>query len=141
MKDNKLKLGKTLKQMNSIGLVMPRVLATVGVNFSKQAFAKQGWADKGFSKWQKRKGNAKRNQGRSILVDSGDLRRSIRILSTGIGRATYGSRLVYAPVHNAGLRAGRGRGFKMPKRQFIGQSQRLQRKMNTILAIRYLKAF
>jgi phage gpG-like protein len=26
----------------------------------------------------------------------------------------------YAEVHNAGLRAGRGKGFVMPKRRFIG---------------------
>lgn len=29
---------------------------------------------------------------------------------------------VYAEVHNKGLKAGRGSGFKMPKRQFIGKS-------------------
>jgi len=28
----------------------------------------------------------------------------------------------YAKVHNEGLRAGRGKGFVMPKRQFIGKS-------------------
>lgn len=31
----------------------------------------------------------------------------------------------YAAVHNEGLKAGRGKGFQMPKRQFIGPSAEL----------------
>ncbi|MDR2292112.1 MAG: phage virion morphogenesis protein [Prevotellaceae bacterium] len=33
----------------------------------------------------------------------------------------------YAAVHNEGLRAGRGKGFIMPKRQFIGESAELNK--------------
>ena len=33
--------------------------------------------------------------------------------------------VVYAKVHNEGLRAGRGLGFQMPKRQFMGQTRKL----------------
>jgi phage gpG-like protein len=33
---------------------------------------------------------------------------------------------IYGKVHNDGLRAGRAAGFKMPKRQFAGQSRKLK---------------
>ena len=39
----------------------------------------------------------------------------------------------YAIVHNEGLRAGRGKGFKMPKRQFIGESAVLNNKISLII--------
>jgi phage gpG-like protein len=32
---------------------------------------------------------------------------------------------VYAKVHNEGLRAGRGAGFTMPRRQFMGMHNKL----------------
>jgi len=39
----------------------------------------------------------------------------------------------YAAVHNEGLRAGRGKGFTMPKRQFIGKSAELEVKATNIM--------
>jgi phage gpG-like protein len=39
----------------------------------------------------------------------------------------------YARVHNEGLRAGRGRGFQMPRRQFIGESKELTKKVEDII--------
>lgn len=139
MKDNKLGLGKKLRMLRQTLVVLPRVLATEGVNFSKESFQKQGWTNNSFERWKKRKSGQKRNKGRAILVDSGDLRRSVRILSTSIGKATYGSTLKYAPVHNAGLRAGRGRGFQMTKRQFVGQSAKLDRKFQRRIGLAYMK--
>ena len=138
MKDNKLGLGKKIRMLKQTLLVLPRVLATEGVNFSKKAFVKQGWTDQAFQKWDKRKQKTKGKQ-RAILVKSGDLRRSVRVLSLGMGRATYGSTLKYAPVHNAGLHAGRGRGFQMPKRQFVGQSAKLNRIYNLRIALAHRK--
>lgn len=137
--DNKLGLGKKLQQLRTTMFVLPRILATEGVNFSKESWRRQGWQDTSFSKWKKRKPGQKRNEGRAILVDSGDLRKSVRIIGTSPGKARYGSDLVYAPVHNFGLRAGRGKGFKMPKRQFVGQSKALQLKMNRIIDVVYMK--
>jgi phage gpG-like protein len=85
---------------------------------------------------------------RKILTGkTGDLGRSIQTdrSRTGAGRATVWtnpskftrSDRIYAAVHNEGLMAGRGKGFKMPKRQFMGESptlnkliiQELQRKL------------
>jgi phage gpG-like protein len=45
----------------------------------------------------------------------------------------------YAQVHNEGLRAGRGKGFIMPKRQFIGSSAELTKLVNEKIEKELLK--
>ena len=47
----------------------------------------------------------------------------------------------YAGVHNSGGRAGRGRGFQMPKRQFIGRSKKLDDKITRLISRRISKIF
>ena len=47
----------------------------------------------------------------------------------------------YASVHNNGERSGRGRGFKMPKRQFIGYSGKLNRNIIAFLDKNIKKQF
>jgi phage gpG-like protein len=75
-------------------------------------------------------------QGRRRILagDTGDLRRSISYKLTGRGQATvytdadaFGSREPYGRVHNEGLRAGRGRGFTMPRRRFMGDHPELRK--------------
>ncbi|MEG1886269.1 MAG: phage virion morphogenesis protein [Alistipes sp.] len=74
---------------------------------------------------------------RKILTgDTADLGRSIEIKEIGDGKATiwtspqaFGSKEPYGAVHNEGLKAGRGVGFTMPKRQFIGDSPELKDKV------------
>lgn len=62
---------------------------------------------------------------RKILTgNTGDLGRSIQY-KVGSGKVTIYSNLIYAKVHNDGGHAGRGGGFTMPKRQFIGRSKKL----------------
>ncbi|MDR3326922.1 MAG: phage virion morphogenesis protein [Prevotellaceae bacterium] len=70
---------------------------------------------------------------RKILTGAtGDLGRSIqyKVLSDGViniftNPAVFGKE-PYARVHNEGLKAGRGSGFTMPKRQFIGDHPQLR---------------
>lgn len=85
-----------------------------------------------------------RNERRSLLVKDGDLVGSFETfrLDTSAGVRTD---VPYAPVHNEGLQAGRGKGFKMPQRKFMPEpgeespelSQHLEKvadeKMNKIL--------
>jgi phage virion morphogenesis protein len=59
--------------------------------------------------------------GTPILVQTGALHGSITHLVTG-DETQIGSNLVYAGVHNDGGRAGRGAGFQMVQRQFLGLS-------------------
>ena len=39
--------------------------------------------------------------------------------------SAFGSKEPYGRVHNEGLRAGRGKGFTMPRRQFMGEHPEL----------------
>ena len=48
-------------------------------------------------------------------------------------RAVVYNKVEYAAVHNEGLRAGRGKGFTMPRRQFIGKSKALDGKIRKII--------
>ena len=43
------------------------------------------------------------------------------------------NRVPYAAVHNEGLRAGRGEGFQMPRRQFIGESKELNEEIKEMI--------
>jgi phage gpG-like protein len=72
------------------------------------------------------------------------LRRSITILKRNSKRVIVGAKgkpAVYAGVHNFGLRAGRGKGFTMPKRQFIGPSKLLDKKIVRLLKKELKKPF
>ncbi len=74
---------------------------------------------------------------RILTGNTGDLGRSIK-MKTAPAEVTIYSDVVYSAVHNDGLRAGRGRGFIMPKRQFIGDSPELQRALKAKIEA-YLK--
>lgn len=114
------------------------------------SFRNQGFEDNTIQRWKPRKNeiaggiarvSRKFKGSRAILVKTGDLRRSIRVISKNYNSVTIGSDLVYAQVHNDGLRAGRGRGFKMPKRQFIGHSKKLIDRLKEKLKQRVQLAF
>jgi phage gpG-like protein len=82
---------------------LPIQVGADAVRESDQAFRKQKWeAESGTEAWEKRKPNAPRNEGRSILVDTGQLRASVRVLRHNIGSVTIGSSKPYAQIHNEG---------------------------------------
>jgi phage gpG-like protein len=119
--------------------------------FFVESFRKQGFDDKTVQKWKPRKrttyktkrGKVVDDTTRAILVKTGDLRRSI--IRNPANRAALtvkiSTDLVYAKVHNDGLRAGRGKGFNMPKRQFIGDSYNLNEKVKAVIVKRLDKVF
>lgn len=120
------------------------IVGTEAVNHFKESFRDEAFSNKGEKDmpWQevKRRQNAK-NAGkaaatRKILTgETGDLGNSIHYSKIGRNVAIKSDK-VYAEVHNKGLRAGRGKGFKMPKRQFIGRSIILINKTNLKVAAR-----
>jgi len=95
-------------------------------------------------------GEKKRHAGRGVLIKSGRLFRSIRILKKSGSRRVVGSTVPYAKVHNEGLRVQgtarvrshtrrprrrashtvrahtRSVNFKMPKRPFLTDSKRFR---------------
>ncbi|GHT04846.1 hypothetical protein AGMMS49525_11590 [Bacteroidia bacterium] len=79
---------------------------------------------------------------RKILTGAtGDLGRSIKVKSASNGQVIIWtdpvkfthSKEPYGRVHNEGLRAGRGAGFTMPQRQFIGDHPKLREAIITEL--------
>lgn len=78
---------------------------------------------------------------RAILVQTGTLRRSIRKQARGKYKVMIISNVPYANVHNEGLHSGRGSGFQMPKRQFVGYSAIMARKIENKIRMRIHSIF
>ncbi len=97
-----------------------------------------GWAPRKRNYHYEKRGNKwKRvdDTGKAILVQSGTLRRTLAtdgILSVSKNKVVIGVRGVrYAAIHNFGLQ-GKAFGkypFKMPRREFVGHSRTLERKL------------
>ena len=101
--------------------------AATGVSYFKGAFRKKAFDGK---PWTPAKIDqaGKRRRG-SLMVDSAALMNSIRTASTTATRVVWAAgndKVAYAQVHNEGGRAGRGAGFDMPQRQFMGQADELE---------------
>ena len=127
-------LKEKLAELQRMKSTLPTKLANEAKNHFLQSFRDGGFTDRNLSKWKPRKVNTKNNIGRGILVKTGNLRRSIKVRYVSFDRVVIGSYgLVYAAVHNYGQRAGRGKGFKMPKRQFIGNSVQLENRMKKMV--------
>lgn len=80
-------------------------------------------------KWKARKSA---RAGGSLLIVSGRMRKSIKaqVIKNSV---TFTSDTPYASVHNQGLKSGRGKGFTMPKRQFIGDDPKVQESCKNII--------
>jgi phage gpG-like protein len=130
---------------------LPRVIGVEGKNHFENSWRHQGFKDEGINRWKPRKAppkltesgkiskaylNWKRKNNRPILYSHGSDRKGIHLKDSiraipGIGRVTFATSKPYAKVHNEGGRAGRGKGFRMPKRQFMGRSRTLDRRIET----------
>lgn len=118
----------------------PTIAGKVAVRHFKQSFQDEAWNR---VKWKevKRRSNYKNKKiagaSRKILTgQTGDLGRSIEVKDIKNGTVTiwtdpnsFNSKEPYGRVHNEGLRAGRGKGFIMPKRQFMELTNSLKTKL------------
>lgn len=142
---------------------LPAVIGNEVVNFAKERFEQQNWLDKGPEPWVKRSSKTKRNQGRNILVDSGRLKRSPRVISANTDLVGVGSDVPYARAHNDGFdgsvnikshqrksRAGKVqtvgtvkahvRNMKLPRRRFLGQSYEMVERLKQVAANHLIKS-
>lgn len=126
----------------------PTIVGKIAVEHFKKNFQTEAWGKEKWPEVKRRQATWERNgktipnptkgakRTRKILTgETGDLGRSIEVnkAETGNGKvviwtnpATFAkSDKIYAAVHNEGLKAGRGAGFIMPKRQFMGDSPEL----------------
>ena len=120
---------RVIANMDRIKTTLPRVLANETKNYFVGEFNKQQWDGKRWldpKRKQKTTGSSRNKS--ATLVQSGTLRRAV---INSLQQDTFKlihfevKDVAYAKVHNEGLRAGRGLGFQMPKRQFMGQTKKL----------------
>jgi len=81
---------------------LPPVIGNDAVNWSQDSFNRQGFLGSSLELWQARKKSNKKSQGRAILVQSGRLKRSIRIITITENSVSIGSDVPYAGIHNYG---------------------------------------
>ena len=96
---------------------------------SQNAFDRQGFTDKSFRPWAKRKREGRR-KGRAILVDTSIMKNTTKARSRTTNKGfiiTVSSPRVYAAYHNYGT-------DKIPRRQFVGRSKRLESKIKKYVA-------
>lgn len=130
-----------LKEINNIAKAYDRIISRSGaeaVRFFKRRFDEQNWVDDSTQAWKprkqerQRKGRKLRGSGKT-LIQTGTLRRSIRVVSKSDTRIIIGTDVPYARIHNEGGMAGRGLKTRIPKRQFMGKSAYLERQIARIM--------
>lgn len=127
------------------------------------SFQNQGFTDTAFKAWDKRKEPDKRPGG-AILEDTTFLRKSLAVLSENENQISFGTHVPYAGAHNFGERIRaiqnvrahhrtkdgkrhqvkphtRKIDFKMPERQFIGESQQMMKGLDEWLLKQILTRF
>ena len=112
-----------------------KIIKGEAANFVTENFEKEGFQNGGLQKWKPRKKPETVNEGtrksdgskagRALLKQTGKLKRQATHPKVVGNHVDFVFTMPYAEVHNEGLQAGRGAGFTMPKRQFIGQSKDL----------------
>lgn len=135
---------------------LPVASAAIGaeaVNFALDNFKNQGFTGAAFQPWPPRKnptawGTAPARASRSLLVDSGTLKGSIRVLRSNAEEVVIGTDVPYAKAHNEGFKGQvvqevkaftrrNGQSVKaftrtinqnIPQRQFIGDSPYLMQR-------------
>ncbi len=135
-----------------------RYAAVTGVNFFKDSFYNQGFTDKALIPWEN--GLFAGTDGYRILIRTRNLQGSIQVFNKSLQRIVFGSDERYAQYHNEGAtiavtersrkffwymyrQTGDQRwkamaltektSFRLPKRQFIGESHALLKKLDTWL--------
>ena len=119
---------------------VPAILEDMAVRSElhyNDSFKNEGFTDESLQKWPKRKSLGRademtRTSRRNILVKSGKMRNSTRVRKERnqvvvSNNAKSADGFPYPKVHNEGL-------GKMPKRQFIGNSRRLNSKIKKDIA-------
>jgi phage gpG-like protein len=142
---------KILKQIEAFKPQLNKMVEAAGVlavNHFTKSFSDGGFTDETFVPWKKRKrgidtykrGRRGESGVKSLGIDrgiligkagAGRLSRSIRSRRFGSLSAKISTDVIYARIHNDGL-MGKAFGkypFKMPKRQFIGYSGKLNRQI------------
>lgn len=118
-----------IKQFEKFKRTIPKRVGNIALNHFLESWDNEAFSDgsKGSDPWAKRKSKTKRDQTagrRQLLIQSGSLKGSMRVRPgasfSQIAVGSYG--IIYAERHNKGLKG-------MPKRQFVGKSKMLDRRI------------
>lgn len=141
------KITKKQQEMYVAVNAMRTFMKNEALNHSKKAFNDEGFTNNTLIKWKPLK--RKREQpytNNKILYKTGSLKNSLKVRArstkTDFSVNVYSNK-IYADIHNYGMR-GRAFGkysFKMPKRQFIGYSKILDRKLESYFRNKVNKIF
>lgn len=160
MPQDKFDLKPILRELKRRSRKLPKILGVKAKNHFRKSFVDGGFTDNGLEKWLEVKrrqkssgwyGKEVRKEGdkyklfkspaaktRAILVGKGGgtLKRSVKVIKSGWDHVVVGTRGVkYAEIHNEGLKGkvfGKNE-FTMPKRQFIGNSRKLERELERVV--------
>ena len=116
---------------------LPIALGALARKFFLDSFKKGGFTDVGFKRWKRRRKRLPKGRTSPTLREaatlqkSGTLRDSIKVRPATFKRTRIFTNLVYAAIHNFGLQglAFGKHPFKMPQREFIGNSRVLEKKL------------
>ena len=98
--------------LNKLKRVKPKLPILAGnevVNFALDNFKRQGFQGEVFMPWRPRKnptkwGTRPKRNGRKVLILTGRLRRSLRVIQANWQQVVVGSDVPYAKAHNDGVR-------------------------------------
>jgi phage gpG-like protein len=124
------KIAEIQRRLPEVLKRLPEVAKVEGLRFIADNFKNQGFETKtgSYQKWKKKS----KGQKPTLIGNKrgGALRRSWQGESRAEkGRVVFQSSLIYAGVHNDGLKAGRPPGFTMPMRKMIGASDALDKRI------------
>ena len=106
------------------------IAALTGEAYFKGTFRKNGFDGTPWPLAKKDRAGTRRHG--SLMVDSAALMNSVRTARATPKEVVWtagNEKVPFAEVHNTRGRAGRGRGFQMPKRQYMGDAEDLRRKI------------
>lgn len=148
---NRREIGRLEKDLSNLDVWVRHLDTQIGnvyLNFFLDSFKREGFIDKKLEKWVKRKVS---DTGRNLLVSSGRLRRSLKMQVKG-KYVIFSTNVPYAEIHNKGGQVRtvqsvrphtrktkygtvkvkghkRKMNFKIPKRQFMGKSERANKRV------------
>lgn len=130
----------TLAKFERLQKRLPELIGTKVVNHTKEAFRKGGFTDEVLTPWAARKRPNKADKAtkrkRALLVDSGNLRKSIRVSKATFREIRVGAYGIdYATYHNQGIKG------RLPQRKFLGKSAVLDRKIQALIRAEMKKVF
>jgi phage gpG-like protein len=114
-------LNKATKRLKK---TLPRKIANIAKNHYLEGFRREGrQTDASASGWPARKKKDKQNTRRAILVKTASLKNDVDVRRTTFEEIVLGTKdVAYGEYHNEGTE-------KMPMREFLGDSKKLDRKI------------